>query len=92
MNTKAIARLAALSASFLLVPNLSFGQGSGGGQSAMTPYDKLPDWSGVWGMMGGTIFDKATQTAKVIRYPGCTRASSLYRPVRKNVHGPPGAA
>ena len=64
MNTKAIARLAALGASFLMVPALSFGQGSGGGQSAMTPYDKLPDWSGVWGMMGGTIFDKATQTGE----------------------------
>ena len=27
-------------------------------------FDKLPDWTGVWGMMGGTIFDRATQTGK----------------------------
>jgi len=26
------------------------------------PYDKLPDWSGVWAMVGGTVFDRATQT------------------------------
>jgi hypothetical protein len=31
---------------------------------ALTPFDKLPDWSGTWSMMGGTVFDRATQTGK----------------------------
>ena len=43
----------------LLVPTLSYGQ-----NTAATPFDKLPDWSGVWSMMGGTIFDRATQTGE----------------------------
>src|SRR5436190_10812724 len=30
----------------------------------LTPFDKLPDWSGTWAMMGGTVFDRATQTGK----------------------------
>ena len=30
----------------------------------MVPFDKLPDWSGVWTMMGGTVFDRATQTGE----------------------------
>lgn len=30
----------------------------------MMPFDKLPDWSGVWTMMGGTVFDRATQTGE----------------------------
>ena len=29
-----------------------------------TPSEKLPDWSGAWQMMGGTVFDAATQTGK----------------------------
>jgi hypothetical protein len=57
MNRKKIPALAALSAGFLLAPGLSPGQGG-----AITPFDKLPDWSGVWSMMGGTVFDRATQT------------------------------
>jgi hypothetical protein len=44
--------IAALSA------GLSYGQGT------MTPFDKLPDWTGTWSMMGGTIFDRATQTGE----------------------------
>jgi hypothetical protein len=31
---------------------------------ALTPFDKLPDWSGTWSMVGGTVFDRATQTGK----------------------------
>ena len=54
MNRKTL--VAALS--ILLAPSLSFGQ------DAVTPFDKLPDWSGVWSMMGGTIFDRATQTGE----------------------------
>jgi hypothetical protein len=49
----------ALSVSFLLVPGVSYGQ-----NAAVTPFDKLPDWSGVWSMVGGTIFDRATQTGE----------------------------
>jgi hypothetical protein len=30
----------------------------------VTPYDKLPDWSGAWSMVGGTVFDRATQTGQ----------------------------
>ena len=30
----------------------------------ITPWEKLPDWSGAWQMMGGTVFDAATQTGK----------------------------
>ena len=29
-----------------------------------TPSEKLPVWSGAWQMMGGTVFDAATQTGK----------------------------
>ncbi len=54
--------LIALSFSLLLAPGLSFGQrGQTGG---LVSYDKLPDWSGVWTMMGGTVFDRATQTGQ----------------------------
>jgi len=30
----------------------------------VTAWDKLPDWSGAWAMMGGTVFDRATQTGQ----------------------------
>ena len=35
-----------------------------GAQRAPAPraYDTLPDWSGAWSMVGGTVFDRATQT------------------------------
>ena len=52
MNRIPFLRLWGLS---LLVSSLSYGQ-------AVTPFDKLPDWSGLWGMYGGTVFDRATQT------------------------------
>ncbi len=32
------------------------------GASQAVGYDKLPDWSGAWAMVGGTVFDAATQT------------------------------
>ena len=32
--------------------------------SPVTDASKLPDWSGVWQMQGGTIFDRATQTGQ----------------------------
>jgi hypothetical protein len=59
MNRRQIPALVALSAGFLLAPGLSYG-----GDSAPVPFDKLPDWSGVWSMMGGTVFDRATQTGQ----------------------------
>ena len=43
----------------VLAPGLSRAQ-----SSATTPFDKLPDWSGLWNMMGGTVFDTSTQTGK----------------------------
>jgi hypothetical protein len=58
MTVKTLPIFAALSMSSLLLPGLCFGQGT------MVPFDKLPDWSGTWSMMGGTIFDKATQTGE----------------------------
>jgi len=60
MNGRTFAAWAALSAGLtvgLVMP--SFGQ-----SGTNVPFDKLPDWSGTWSMMGGTIFDRATQTGK----------------------------
>lgn len=57
MTTTPSARRVALSIGFMLVPALCLGQD-------LTPFDKLPDWSGVWSMMGGTVFDRATQTGE----------------------------
>ena len=34
------------------------------GQSPVPTFDKLPDWSGAWSMMGGTVFDRASQTGQ----------------------------
>jgi hypothetical protein len=33
-------------------------------QDSVLSYDKLPDWSGAWQMVGTTVFDGATQTGK----------------------------
>src|SRR3989442_27712 len=51
-----------LGVAFLVVTGLGLGQG--GQTPSILPYDKLPDWSGVWQMQGGTIFDRATQTGQ----------------------------
>ena len=52
----------------LLVSGISYGQGRGlqvpSYTPTVTPYDKLPDWSGVWQMVGPTVFDTGTQTGK----------------------------
>ena len=56
MNRK-LGTVLRLSAGVLMMLGLSYGQAP-----TLTPYDKLPDWSGAWSMMGGTIFDRATQT------------------------------
>jgi len=44
---------------FLLAPGLGWAQAP-----AVTPFEKLPDWTGLWSMMGGTVFDTASQTGK----------------------------
>jgi len=59
MNNKKLTILGALTVGFMLVPSQSFGQ-----SAAPASFDKLPDWSGTWGMMGGTVFDTSTQTGK----------------------------
>jgi hypothetical protein len=51
--------LTGLPFSLLMVARLSFGQAE---PPPLPAYDKLPDWSGTWSMMGGTVFDRATQT------------------------------
>jgi hypothetical protein len=43
---------------FLLLAGLALGQ------NPIPTYDKLPDWSGAWSMMGGTVFDRASQTGQ----------------------------
>jgi hypothetical protein len=68
MNKQVSATRIGLIIGLLLLSGLSYGQGRG--QQApsytptVTPYDKLPDWSGAWSMMGGTVFDRATQTGQ----------------------------
>jgi hypothetical protein len=61
MHTKIKAALIGLTFSFVLVPGPSFGQRE---QTTVPAQDKLPDWSGVWSMVGGTVFDRATQTGE----------------------------
>src|SRR5215468_11155665 len=43
-----------LTAALALVPGLAYGQ----------KQSQLPDWSGAWSMVGGTVFDRATQTGQ----------------------------
>jgi hypothetical protein len=61
MPTKARAILIGLTSALLLAPGLSFGQRE---QTTVPAYDTLPDWSGAWSMVGGTVFDRATQTGQ----------------------------
>jgi hypothetical protein len=61
MNRKSLAILLGLSITMMLVPSLSFGQAAATGP---VTWDKLPDWSGVWAMQGGTVFDRATQVGE----------------------------
>jgi hypothetical protein len=48
-----------LAIALTVAPRVGFAE-----NATVTPFEKLPDWSGVWSMMGGTIFDRATQTGK----------------------------
>ena len=45
-----------LAVSVLLAPALAYGQ--------QPKSESLPDWSGIWQMQGGTVFDAATMTPK----------------------------
>ena len=45
----------------VLAPRPSGAQSAG---AALRAYDTLPDWSGAWSMVGGTVFDRATQTGE----------------------------
>src|SRR6185503_10563273 len=54
-----LALLAAFGFCLLLAQTLTYGQ-----KPALPEYSKLPDWSGVWSMTGGTVFDRATQTGE----------------------------
>jgi hypothetical protein len=47
-----------LAVSVLLAPAVAYGQ------QQKTGFEALPDWSGVWQMQGGTIFDAATVEPK----------------------------
>jgi hypothetical protein len=42
-----------------LVPGAVFAQNA---PATLRPFDSLPDWSGAWSMVGGTVFDRGTQT------------------------------
>lgn len=53
--------LIGLSLCLLLMAGVSMGQS---GKAPLPSYDKLPDWSGVWSMVGGTVFDRGTQTGQ----------------------------
>jgi len=59
MTRRSLAIAIALSAGFVAAAGMSYAQAP-----ALTPFDKLPDWSGTWSMMGGTVFDRATQTGQ----------------------------
>jgi hypothetical protein len=54
----------ALGVSLFVAAGLSYGQEAPSYKSTVTSYEKLPDWSGAWAMMGGTVFDRATQTGE----------------------------
>jgi hypothetical protein len=55
-------------------------------QTAVNPFEKLPDWSGLWSMIGGTVFDAATQTGKGgVVTPG-VREHPPYAPVFETIY------
>jgi len=68
MSRRAKIILVGLTIALFTASGLSFAQGRGQQQPSytptVTPFDKLPDWSGAWQMTGGTVFDRATQTGQ----------------------------
>jgi hypothetical protein len=61
----------------LLTPALGFAQGE---QATLRAYDTLPDWSGAWTMVGGTVFDRATQTGEGGAISAGVRSHPPYNP------------
>lgn len=68
-------KLVALTIVLVLASGLALGQNGGpnsgpnsgqhaGQNGALTPFDKLPDWTGTWTMIGDTVFDQATRVGK----------------------------
>ena len=68
MSRRMAVTFTGLSVALMLLAGMGYGQGRGqqvpSYTPTVTPWEKLPDWSGVWQMMGGTVFDAATQTGK----------------------------
>jgi hypothetical protein len=58
-QTCVTAMLVAVGVTLMFAPGSSFGQ-----KTELPDYAKLPDWSGVWSMQGGTVFDRASQTGQ----------------------------
>jgi hypothetical protein len=88
-----------LSVAFLFASGLGLGQS--GQTTSLRSYDKLPDWSGVWQMQGGTVFDRATQTGQggstsmgVREHPPGLNILNRFRPSNPNtvLRGSRGAA
>jgi len=52
----------AISLALLLLPGIVSAQTKE--SATVVPFDKLPDWSGTWQMVGGTVFDRASQTGE----------------------------
>src|ERR1039457_429576 len=73
--------------SFLLAPCVSRGQAPAAPPSSVTPFDRLPDWSGLWSMMGGTVFDTATQTGKGGVVTHGVREHPPYTPAFEKIYG-----
>ncbi len=51
--------IAGLGFCLLFAQSLSYGQ-----KAPLPEFSKLPDWSGVWQMVGPTVFDRASQTGE----------------------------
>ncbi|MEQ1949210.1 MAG: hypothetical protein ABL995_18600 [Bryobacteraceae bacterium] len=84
MNRKTLALFVGLQ--FLLAPASSFAQAAKAAEGTMVPFDKLPDWSGLWSLMGGTVFDTATQTGKgTVITPGL-REHPPYKPEFEKIY------
>src|SRR5262245_41862171 len=56
-NRKKKFTVASLAITFVILLGVAFGQ------TSPTP-SNLPDWSGAWSMVGGTVFDRSTQTGE----------------------------
>ena len=80
MNIRNPGALVMLSAALLLSPTAVRAQ------TGMVPFDKLPDWSGVWSMMGGTIFDRASQTGKGGATDAGVREHPPYTPAYEKIY------